>query len=528
MKKVLALILAVVMCFALLAGCGEKPAEPAPAPAPAPAAPSIDAGDDDITMEVIEAEQYKEKVRIGGQIDIPTLDFHEALNAYYLILLTHDTLIVNNNGKFAPSLATEWTQVDATTFEFKLREGVTFHDGSPFTAEDVVFTFERGLAAPASAMASKVTCIDKVEALDDYTVRFTLNTANQDFLIYLGSAYCSIMSKTALEKDPEGYKYGTGPWVNSEFVPNISSTMVRNENFWGELPKTKVMEYIVYPEDAARFVALQAGEVDLCFRADAADYDALLADENLTPISIRDSGFALVAFDQRDPLLADINLRKAICYAINPEDVYAVSQNGYGEVAVSFWGAGCYGETEDIEGYYYDPDLAKEYLAKSSYNGEELKILCGVKMYVENAVVYADCLREIGINCVLDEKDFVGVISGAGFNSEPHQLVSFGATWADLPDHVRNYTYEGKSNNYTCVAHPELQEMIDKALVETDDATRKDMYRQIQQYILDNALYLPVYRSIYYCAQNKNLGGMVWGSDVYSWNARNACVAITD
>ena len=58
------------------------------------------------------------------------------------------------------------------------------------------------------------------------------------------------MSKTALEKDPEGYKYGTGPWVNSEFVPNISSTMVRNENFWGELPKTKVMEYIVYPEDA--------------------------------------------------------------------------------------------------------------------------------------------------------------------------------------------------------------------------------------------------------------------------------------
>lgn len=385
MKKLFALLLCLCMVLALFTACGSKEEKAASETKTEgkTVIPDVQIGGGGASggNEIIEADEYKEEFRIGGQMEFPSLDFHESLNAYYVVTLTHDTLITYNNGEFEPALATEWKRVDDLTWEFTLREGVTFHDGSPFTAEDVAFTIDRGMNNLNSAVLSRLSCVDKVEAVNDTTVRFYLSVPNQDFLLCMSEGYASIMSKTAVEKYEDGYKYGTGPWKVTEFKPSISVSMERYDDFWGEMPKAKKMVYVTYPEDASRLVALQSGEVDCSLVVNAADNKTCETDDRIVPVPILDSGFAFLAFNMRDnEFCADINFRKACCYAINPEDVLAVSCEGYGVPVQCAFGGGAYGSAEgELEGYYYDPELAKEYLAKTNYNGEELKILTGVQ-----------------------------------------------------------------------------------------------------------------------------------------------------
>ena len=528
MKKLLTLLLCLCMILALFTACGNKTEKTEGNKTDIPDA-GIAGGGATSEGKIIEAAAYKDVFRIGGQMEFPTLDFHESLNAHYIVTLTHDTLITRDGDDFVPALATEWKKIDSKTWEFKLREGVTFHDGSKFTADDVVFTMERGLDNPSSNVRARLSCIEKVEAIDEYNVRFNLNAPNQDFLLCISQGYASIMSKDAVTKDIEGVKYGTGPWKVTEFKPSISVTMERYDGFWGEAPKAKQMVYVTYPEDPSRLVALQSGEIDCCLVVNAADNKTCETDDRIVPVTILDSGFAFLAFNMTDPILSDINFRKACAYAINPEDVLAVSCEGYGVPVQCAFGGGAYGSAEgELEGYYYDPELAKEYLAKSCYNGEELTIMCGVQEYVTNATIYADMLGEIGIKCVLEEKDFLGVATSATYDKGEHQLLSWAAIWSASGDDVRRLFYTGQRSNYTCVPNEELDKLIDDALYEEDDATRKDLYRQIQQYVIDNCLMVPVYRSTYYCAEAPNVSGIKWSSDCNDYNFRYGCVAILD
>lgn len=532
MKKMITLILCICMAVTCFTACGSGgSSEPSATTNMENVQIDIQGASASSGSGIIEADSYKDKFIIGGQISFFDLDFQTSTDgAYYICTCVFDTLITKNGDEYAPALATEWEKQDDLTYVFKLREDVTFQDGGKFTADDVVYTLhEKVFEVPGNTTAGKLDFVENVEALDNYTVKFTLNKPHQDFLLFIASPFSSIMSRAAIQKDADqGRLIGTGPWKITNFEPGIRVEMERYDDFWGELPKPSKLEYVTYPEDTARLVALQSGETDCSVVVLSSDNATVENDSSIQKVTIKDSGFAYIAFNTSDPICADINFRKAVCCAIDKEAMVDVSCEGLGEAITSVWGNGTFGEYKDVAGYDYNPEKAKEYLAASSYDGSPVSIMCGAEEYVRNATIIADYLNEIGIKTAIDERDFIGLVVNSGYDNPKHQLLSFGATWSDSPDDIRMLCYPHAINNRSVINDEKLNEMIDSAVLEADEAKRLELYKEIQQYISDQAYYFPIYRSIYYCAEALNTSGIAWNTDCMNFNFRYANVAILD
>ena len=260
MKKSLALILCVVLVLSLFAGCGGKKEEaPAPSQGKTETPANTEAPKTDLEglgttgAQIKEAAKYEDEFVIGGQIQISAIDPQTYADTYYVTKLVYDPLLTYSNGEYKPALATSWEKTGDYTYEFTLREDVTFQDGGKFTADDVVFTLgERVKTVVGSTTAAKLACVEKVEALGDYKVKFTLNSLNQDFLLFMTQPYSVMLSRKACTADPDkGFFIGTGPWKITDFVPGIKVDMERYDGFWGELPKPSKMFTLPIPRTTA-------------------------------------------------------------------------------------------------------------------------------------------------------------------------------------------------------------------------------------------------------------------------------------
>ncbi len=544
MKKTLTLVLCLCLVLSLFAGCGSKTPEPAkpadngPAqssgtPSSTPSAPSAAtpapavSGSTSSSGEVKQAAAYKDTFIIGGLTGATGIDPQTYSSDYYGAQLVYDPLLTNKDGVFESALATSWEHPDDYTYVFKLRDGVTFQDGSKFTADDVVYTFgERMLEVPGNTTAGKLKCIEKVEAVDDLTVKFTLNSLNQDFLLFMAQPYSAIFSRKACASGENGFWIGTGPWKISNFVPGIKIEYERYDGFWGELPKPTKMAYVCYPEDAARLVAVQSGEVDCALTVSGAN-EEIENDKTIRGVKVRDVGVFMCCFNTKDPICGDLNFRKAVAYAIDYQELIDAAGADSVEPVSTFWGYGSYGENKDLKGYHYDLEKAKEYIAKSNYDGSTISIMCFIPTNVLNATVIVERLADIGVNAVVDERDFMGIITNTSFANPQHQMLCFNSSFGVSPDDaVRAVFYTGGSSNRAVHSNPEIDALIDAALVEPDDAKRVSMYQEIQKYNEDNVLYIPLDRSMYFCVEGLNASGIVWSSRNAYHNFRYACVAI--
>lgn len=217
---------------------------------------------------------------------IKTVDVQSGSNVYHNVLfrLTHDSLVYPNEetGKIEPRLAKEWTWVDDRTIEFKLRDDVVFHNGEKLKASDVVFTMERGRDL-GTTISVKLVGLTACEAVDDTTVRMELEAPNVDWLYTLSVAHMGIVSEKALADDPEeGGKIGTGAWMVDSYVPSDYVKVVRNDQYWGELPKSESITLKYMPENSARLIALQNGEIDVCLNPNNNELHFIEEDDNLS------------------------------------------------------------------------------------------------------------------------------------------------------------------------------------------------------------------------------------------------------
>ncbi|MBW7884988.1 MAG: ABC transporter substrate-binding protein, partial [Caldilineaceae bacterium] len=243
-------LLAVVLLFALLAGAACVPAAAPAETGAAPAAPT--------TGGVL---------RIGLDVDAGTGDPRLArdTSAFRLRELVFDGLVeVQPDYSPMPSLALSWENPDDLTWIFKLRQGVKFHNGDELTAADVKYTFDtildESFASPSRSFFIPITAVD---VIDDYTVQFTLDQPYGPFLSYLTMG---IVPKSVAEADPEGFAnspVGTGPFKFVEWKRGDSITLEANDDYWNGRPKLDGIEIKVVPDNSARVVALEAGDLDL-------------------------------------------------------------------------------------------------------------------------------------------------------------------------------------------------------------------------------------------------------------------------
>ncbi|SMC39855.1 ABC transporter substrate-binding protein [Primorskyibacter flagellatus] len=318
---------------------------------------------------------------------------------------------------------------DLLTYVFPLRQGVLFHNGKEMTAEDVKASLERYREVGATrGMLDKVK---EIEITGDYEVTFHMSEATPTFIEGFSSPRAPaviIPAEEAAKPANEIEIIGTGPFKFVEFVPDDHVTLekfadyVPNEDFDGPTgfggKKTAYLDSAVYriiPEAGARIAALEAGEVQWADQIPVPAAKRMSADENLNVYEARQWAFMTFIMNWNLPPTDDVNFRRAVLYAIEPEEVMAIATEGFYDLNHGWQYPGRTYNAGDIGKEIYESahiDKAKEFLAMSDYDGEEFLILTDPN-YAEHsraAVVLAEQLKPIGINAVVKQLDWATVL----------------------------------------------------------------------------------------------------------------------
>ena len=314
-----------------------------------------------------------------------------------------DTLVWSGTDlQIEPGLATSWTPVDEDTWEFKLREGVKFHDGSDFDAEDVKFSIERiPVVTGPTTTAIYVRRVASVDIIDSHTIHINTNgqaaTLPNDFIrLFIVSSDAAADYSTP-ETAAEGFNsgaatVGTGPYKFVSWEPKGDLVLQRNDDYWRGMGAWETVIRKEIPNDSSRLAALKAGQVDVINYVSSVDYLALEKDPSADAIT-GDSVYVMnLQLDQREdtPLvraidgsdlaenpLRDLKVRQAIDHAIDRETMVEIVLEGLGKPANQMMPAGFFGSNADIPMPTYDPAKAKTLLAEAGYpKGFEVDLYC--------------------------------------------------------------------------------------------------------------------------------------------------------
>jgi len=297
-----------VIAGLILAGCGAtKPTEPAKTePAPAPQAPAF-------KDTLVIGSQYGDPQGSWDPIDTFLLAWGEVASNIYNGLTYRGPDL-----KLVPGLATEWKWVDDKTLEFKLRQGVKFHNGEPFNADAVVFTFTRllGPEGEKSPQRSNYTSIDKVTKVDDATVRFLMKETDPVILTKLAGYGAMIVPPGYIKEKGDATfntaPVGTGPYKVTSYQKDQQVVLEANPDYWGEKAKTKKVIIRFIPEDATRVAEFQSGAIDIMQTVPVAQVKTLQADKNVKVFPVGGPTAWSVRFDISKPPMEKLEVRQAI------------------------------------------------------------------------------------------------------------------------------------------------------------------------------------------------------------------------
>ena len=377
MTRLLALVLALLMCLSLCA-CGGTTEEAA--------APEVE-GDAPVAP-VEELKVFNYGTDANSTTFDPASDLQTNSGSFLVHAVGESLWTCDPDGNMTLKLATE-VEYTAETLTIKLRDDVKFSNGNPMTASDVLFTFKH--VAAQLRTAAMYACMDlaNAEMPDDYTLVIPMNYYDAALIDLLGNASCLILDEEVA--GVEGYAFdwliGTGPYMlkgdgvtdTSGWEESVKYTLVRNPNYWGEAPYYDELHVYFYSEESTRYADFQAGNLDAAYLTQAtyinnlangavADASLVTAPEN----SVYCFEMAVVlggasGEPEREAPFADINLRKAFAHCLDIPTMVETLGEGVYETASSLVGEGSW-VYEDLGVYEYDPELAAQYLAEAGYS----------------------------------------------------------------------------------------------------------------------------------------------------------------
>lgn len=520
MKKFASLFLCMIMSVGLISGCSSgsnDTAQTSQAPAAESSAPATsESAKPAEPAAPAEGAKYKEDIIVGISGKIIALDPQENSNTQhnYYFRMVFDTLLDFDNQKLElkPNLATEWSTDDAITYTFKLRDDAYFHNGEQVKASDVVWTFKRAVDSSTSVTLGKM--MEEVKAVDDFTVEIKLFTKNVDFPYMLTLPTSSIMSEKAVADDPiEGTGVGSGPWMVDSYEFGDYFKMVRNENFWGEVTPTKSVNLRYMPENSPRLIALETGEIDVCQEPDTLELGHIEDTQGLELQSYMGSSITYVAFNYKKAPFDNPDFRLAVCYGIDAEEIMDVVRDGKAEKCLSIWGWNQYGynggtgTNGESTSYEYNPELAKEYLLKAYPEGTasfKLSISSGDRKAI-GELMQAQ-LKQIGIDVELVEYDTAGLSTTT--TAGEHDACVYGCGMNIFGDDSRRLICPGTGVNKSHYDNPRVNELMDLAVAEQDEAKRLDYYAEVQQICFEDGAYMPIYFSEVFFGVKEGVSGI--------------------
>lgn len=477
-------------------------------------------------------------VRTAIKSDIQTIDMHKTSNNYMVPLNVFDRLVEvevkDGKSEIVPSLAKSWDiSEDGKTYILHLVEGVKFHNGEDFKADDVVYSLNRIVTVQGAVNSSFVSQIEGfdelangvatelsgVKAIDDYTVEIKLKEPYAGFMASLAAAPVSILDEktTTMAGDKFGiepeFTVGTGPFKLKEWKLNEGIELVKNENYWKEAPKIDGVEIKVVPDTETQNIMFRNGELDILDLDYMVDYIPTYKEEfkdNL--VSVPRVGITYFTFNENIEPLNNVNIRKALSMAIDRQAIVDSMYNGTASIENGIFPKGLIGHNENIEAIEYNTEKAKEILAAEGYpNGFDMEIAIDsassdtTKSVLE---IISEQLSEIGVNASLktyDESTWLATRKAG-------ELGSFMSTWtADYndPDNFI-YTFFGTDENTKLRSlNYKDKEVIDRvakarAIINEDERIKE--YQALEKKIIsEDRAWLPMYAKEHYFALGKNI-----------------------
>lgn len=454
-----------------------------------------------------------------GSNDVPSS------NVQYNI---YETLVYQDeNIEIQPGLAESWEQVDDLTWEFKLREGVKFHDGSELNADVVVANFDR-LKDPkvASPRAHLYEMVTEVKAVDTYKVQIKTEYPFAPLLAHLAHTGGSIISKEAIDKDYEAMENGekagsyisknpsgTGPFKLEDWVAGQHIKLVKNENYWGEPAKLNSVTFKVVPEALTRVAELETGTVHISDNISPSDMSRI---DNLDNADIKRQtslSLAYLGFNIDKEPFNNVKVRQAISMAIDKQQILEGIYEGTGVPAVGPLAPDVYGFDDSVKPLEYNLEEAKKLLKEAGYekgfkttiwtnegNAERLKIA----EYVQSA------LRELNIEVEIQSIEWGTYLADTAAGKHNMFILGWSTATADA-DYAMYPLFHssmvGEPGNRTFLKDSELDKILEEARKETDDTKRKALYKQAQEKLVELAPMVYLLHTEYITGVSTNVKG---------------------
>jgi peptide/nickel transport system substrate-binding protein len=424
---------------------------------------------------------------------------------------------LDRDAKPVPRLATKWESIDGNKkWRFYLRKGVVFHNGEKFAAQDVAFTIDF-TKDPQNKIGRRGLVVGySYKVIDDYTIDvFREDGKTVDPLLPLVWYMVQIVSKSTVSKTTldklSREPIGTGPFELVEWRGGEQITLKAFDNYWGGRPKIDKVLIKTIPEMAIRIVALRTGDVDIVSDLPPEEVRSLEADPNLKIVKKEALLNNHVTLRSDIPPLKDnINLRKAIAHAISVEDICKNILGGYAVPVASVVPYGAFGYNENLRPYEYNPQLAKEYLKKSGYKGEEIAIQSSSGRYskdIEINTTINTWLKAIGIKTKLNIYDWPTWINLYNTRKmDPIFLTQWPSRSADGAETLFNACHSRSSGSWFGEGGvPGVDELIDRARTNFDPVVRKEAIEKAQLLLHDYVAYAMAYTPIKLYGIRKNV-----------------------
>lgn len=426
----------------------------------------------------------------------PAMDEHGEIN----ILIFNGLTAHDGDNQVVPGLAKSWEfDADTCTYTFHLEENVTWHDGEPFTAEDVKFTIEAIMDPEnGSENAPNYEDVETITVVDEHTVAFQLAAPNVAFLDYMTMA---VLPRHLLEgedfqtSDFFRHPVGTGPYKLESWDEGQAITLVKNDSYFKGAAKIDKIVFKIVPDDNAQAMQMQSGELDLALLTpkDARNFEGR---EGFTVYDMKTSDYRGILFNFWNPYWTENkDIIPAVCYALDRQAILDTVVLGHGIVAYGPLQRNIY-NNEDVEHYDYNPEKARAILEEAGCtmgengfyqrDGEEIGFVISVgagdQVRIDIAQAAAQQLKEVGINCTVEVPEKVD------WGGQMAYLIGWGSPF-DADDHTYKVFGTDKGANYSGYSNALVDQYLTEARRTDDPAERAEAYDKFQEELANDPAY---------------------------------------
>lgn len=395
---------------------------------------------------------------------------------------------LDESGEIQPALAEDWTvSEDRKTYTFTLREGVKFSNGADLTSEDVKFSYERAKNEWTNALGAKMDVVDSIATPDDSTVEITLATPSNQWLFNLTTLIGAVFDTEGTE-DLANEAIGTGPYAIEKFTRGQSIDFVARDDYWGEAPAVKNVEFKYFTDAVSAANALKSGEIDVVSNLQAPELAGDFQSADYQIISGTTNGEVVLTMNNADGIFKDKRAREAVMYAIDRKAVLDTAWAGYGELIGSMVPP-TDPYYEDLTGVWpYDPKKAKQLIDDAGLTGEEFTFTVPNLPYAKAiSEIVSSQLSEGGLTAKIETQEFPAVWLDKTFTKHEYDM--------SVINHAepRDILTVFSSDYYTGYDDAKIRELAEKADTGTEEeyiSGMKDIARTITEDAAADFLFL--------------------------------------